>query len=136
MQMNRMKKAFSILIVLIISLSVTKGQTKNDAKNNTLQLDKLKITYITNEIHLSSEESHTFWPLYNKYREEISQVHKLIPDDEILLEEKILNIRKRYQHEFKNLLKSSKRAKQLFIAEKKFTSYVRKELEKRGRLKK
>ena len=98
------------------------------------RLEAYKIAYLTNKLKLSSEEAQKFWPIYNKYINEIRQTkiqNRQI--DEIDLEEKIVNIRKRYKNEFTHAL-PGERVNQFFKVDKEFNTSVMKELQERREL--
>jgi Skp family chaperone for outer membrane proteins len=97
------------------------------------RLGALKIAYLTKKLDLSPEEAQRFWPIYNKYDEEIHTVRINAVKDrtpEIELEEKILNIRKKYSADFGKAL-SPEKVNTFFRAEKEFGNFVQKEIERR-----
>jgi len=97
------------------------------------RLGALKIAYLTKKLDLSTEEAQRFWPIYNKYDEEIHSAQSSAIKDrtpEIDLEEKILNIRKKYSSEFAKAL-SPEKVNTFFRAEKEFGNFVQKEIERR-----
>ena len=87
---------------------------------------------MTKELQLTSEESEKLWPVYNNYRNEIKAIRKEDQTDQIILEEKVLNIRKKYKDDFKSILGTDERVNKLFVAEKNFREMLRKELIKRN----
>lgn len=97
------------------------------------RLQALKIAYLTKKLDLSPEEAQRFWPVYNKYDEEIHAAQINAVKDrtpEIDLEEKILGIRKKYSVDFGKVL-SAEKVNTFFRAEKEFGNFVRKEIERR-----
>lgn len=97
------------------------------------RLGALKIAYLTKKLDLSTEEAQRFWPIYNKYDEEIHSAQSSAIKDrtpEIDLEENILNIRKKYSTEFAKAL-SPEKVNTFFRAEKEFGNFVQKEIERR-----
>lgn len=101
-----------------------------DRKN---RLETIQIAYLTKELSLTQEEAQKFWPVYNDYRSELVQVRKETKDDEVLSDEKVLNVRKKYKSEFKKVLGTDQRVNQVFLAEKNFRELLRKELMNRRR---
>ncbi|MEJ7682842.1 MAG: hypothetical protein WKG06_34280 [Segetibacter sp.] len=77
---------------------------------------------------LTSDESENFWPVYNNYKNEIKSVKKESENDPIALEEKILNIRKKYKDNFKKILESDDRVNKVYVLEKNFREMLQKEL--------
>ncbi|MEI6184745.1 MAG: hypothetical protein WCP65_04395, partial [Bacteroidota bacterium] len=99
-----------------------------------IRKESLKIAYITKELNLTTAEAEKFWPVYNAYQAEIKKVKKdyLQNQDPLVMEEQILNIRKKYKDSFKKVLGSDERANKLFIAENEFGKMIRKEWQKRA----
>jgi hypothetical protein len=123
-----MKKVFLPFIIfcaLNFSSQAQKGQ--RDGSN----VEAIKIGYFTKKLDLSPEEAQKFWPIYNQYFNEIKQVRQLNRDlDEVSLEEKIVNVRKKYKNEFSQALPGDK-VNLFFKVDKDFNNYLRKELEDR-----
>ncbi len=97
------------------------------------RLQALKIAYLTKKLDLSPDEAQRFWPIYNKYDEDIHQVRNDAVKNrwtEIETEEKILDIRKRYSVDFGKVLSPDK-VNTFFRAEKEFGNFVQKEIERR-----
>ncbi len=99
---------------------------QQDSRKN--KVETIQIAYLTKQLSLSPEEAQKFWPVYNEYRDELVDVRKDARNDEVLFEEKIINVKKKYKSEFKRVLGSDNRANQVFIAEKDFREMLRKEL--------
>ena len=90
----------------------------------------MKIAYLTKKLNLSTEEAQKFWPIYNKYIDEVRKVRidaRQNKEGEINTEEKLLNIRKRFNGEFSKAL-SSEKTNSFFRAEKDFSTFLQKEL--------
>ena len=99
------------------------------------RLEALKIAFLTRKLSLSTDEAQKFWPLYNKYIDEIRQVKtKNRSLDEITMEERVINIRKKYKSEFTYAL-PEERVNQFFKEDKEFNNIIRKELQDREQLK-
>lgn len=115
---------FSVIMTLLVCISVT-------AQNDKGKLEAYKIAYLTNKLNLSPAEAQKFWPVYNKYTSEIKQVKSQSPDmDEIEMEEKVINIRKKYKPDFGQAI-SDEKANQFFKIDKEFNNSIRKELQQR-----
>ena len=95
------------------------------------KLQGLKIEFITKYLKLITEEA-AFWPLYYDYNEDIRKARLESPDDVIATDEKILNIRKKYQSEFKKILISEERVAKIFTIDREFNNLLKAELEKRN----
>jgi hypothetical protein len=125
-------------LLLIITMFLTVGTLAvkaqdDDDKNNGGRVESLKIAYLTKKLNLSTEEAQKFWPIYNKYAEEIRKARleaRANGGKEIDTEEKILGIRKKYNGEFVKAL-SSEKVNSFFKAEKEFNGFLQKELQER-----
>jgi hypothetical protein len=121
-----MKRYLLILLLVLGSLFNVHAQDGE-------RLQALKIAYLTRKLDLSPEEAQRFWPIYNKYTDEIRAIHqeqKAKPGPEIDVEEKILNVRKKYNAEFSKALPAEK-VNTLFRSEKDFGNLVQREQERR-----
>ena len=61
----------SILFIGVIALSAA-AQPGKESTTKREKVEQLKIAYITKELSLTTEESKSFWPLYNSMTDEIS----------------------------------------------------------------
>ena len=114
---------YGLTLLLVLQVSAQDGS----------RLQALKIAYLTKKLDLSPEEAQRFWPIYNKYDEEIHQVRIDAVKNhltEIETEERVLDIRKKYNSEFGKAL-SQEKVNTFFRAEKDFGNFVQKEIERR-----
>jgi hypothetical protein len=130
-----MKRLLTLLTLFLGLAVVTVAQDDgDDAKNEGGgRIEALKIAYITKKLNLSTDEAQKFWPIYNKYMDEIRKTRvdaRLNKAKEIDTEEKLLNIRKRYNGEFTKALTTEK-VNSFFRVEKEFGAYLQKELMER-----
>jgi len=98
-----------------------------------VNLGALKIAYITKRLNLSTEEAQRFWPIYNQYDEELRMTRQQAKKDglpEIDIEERVLNVRKKYNYEFTKAL-SPEKVNTLFRSEKEFGNFVQREMQRR-----
>lgn len=125
-----MKPIFLIITIclgLVFSGIAQDDGSKNDGGG---RLAALKIGYLTKKLNLSTDEAQKFWPIFNKYEDEIRGVRIEQRDKKIAeldAEEKILTIRKRYNNEFTKALSSDK-VNTFFRVEKEFNVSIQKEL--------
>ena len=131
-----MKKILTLLI--LISGFYAQAQNRKPVKE---RVDAMKIGFITDRLNLSPEEAKTFWPVYNKYSDELemlrkgrrenlinkrdsfdqmsdSEIEKTV-DNEITFRQNELEIIKKYHPQFKKILPIAKVAK-LYRAEEDF----------------
>lgn len=107
------------------------GYSQDGTPRNTGKLETLKIAFLTSRLNLSVGEAQKFWPLYNKYVDEIRQVRTRDRNlDEISMEERVVNIRKKYKTEFTHAL-PEERVNQFFKADREFSNMIRKEMQDR-----
>jgi hypothetical protein len=126
-------KRILISTLLLFSFAIA-GFSQNDAaKAEAGRLQAYKIAYLTRKLNLTPEEAERFWPVYNKYQDEIRNTRiadRQANKREIDTEEKILNIRKKYNSSFEKALTPEKVDK-LYQSEKEFGNMVQKELYER-----
>src|ERR1700733_9174634 len=104
-------KRFILIWFIIVGVSLSAfSQDSTGTKGDGGRLRALEIAYITKRLNLSPEEAQKFWPIYNKYDEEIHRARQDFRGnkDEIRLEENVLNIRKKYSSEFSSALSPDK----------------------------
>lgn len=69
--MNKdMKIKFLLPFILLFSLSAFAQVTKEKRE----QIKALKVSFLTTELNLTSEESAKFWPIYNTFEEKERQI--------------------------------------------------------------
>jgi len=143
-----MKKIIFIFIITSISTMQLFAQ-----RNNNERIKVFKITFITNELDLNSNEAEKFWPVYNEYSKTIQKVKnkktkeldkkiydkggidklsdieaKQMLDDYIVIETNVITAKKVLRKKLTGIISPQKIVK-LFNAEKDFN----KELLKRFR---
>ncbi len=102
------------------------------------KLEAYKIAYLTNKLSLTPQEAQRFWPIYNQYENELRAVRiesRQGENDVLKREEKVLNIRKKYNTEFAKVI-SPEKVNTLFRSEKEFNALVQKEMMERRNNKK
>lgn len=127
-------KKFILILLMALGVSVVSvAQDEGGDKPNGGRIEALKIAYITKKLNLSTEEAQRFWPIYNQYMDEIKKTRidaRQNKEGELPTEEKLLNIRKKYNGEFNKAL-SSEKVNTFFKAEKEFSTGLQKELMER-----
>jgi len=95
------------------------------------KLKAYQIAFITERLKLTPDEAQRFWPVFNKYEGEI-RVTRIQNKQatQVELEEKMLNVRKKYFDEFAKVL-NRERADKVFKVDREFKDIVRKELMER-----
>lgn len=127
---HTMKKI--ILLILMYSGIAFSAISQEDQKD-VGRLQAYKIAFLTKKLNLTPEEAQRFWPIYNKYEDELRSArieNRQNKASEIVTEEKILNIRKKYNGEFSKAL-STEKVNTLFKSEREFGNIVQKEFMER-----
>ena len=107
-----MKKILFSLTMMIGFLAAN-AQTPEEA--DVKQQEKIKslyVAFITQKLELSSAEAQVFWPVHNEFDKEVKAVNMNLP--ELEREQKILDIKKRYEPRFNKILLNPKRVDKLF----------------------
>ena len=117
-----------MLILIFINIYYICSAQPGDKRNKA---EAIQASYITTELKLSPDEAQKFWPIYRNYKEEIRRTRLENRDDEILFEEKVLGIRKKYKPAFKQVLADDQRVNRVYVVDKNFREMLRKELQNR-----
>lgn len=121
-----MKRKSIVLLVVLLNISYFCFSQAQEGMSK--KVDSLQVEYFNKELVLTPDESQKFWPVYNNYKNEIKTVRKENESDPIALEEKILNIRKKYKEDFKKILNDDDRVNKVYVLEKSFREMLRNEL--------
>lgn len=122
-----MKKLITAIFFLFLHTYICSAQSDlNDPRLS--RLEAIKVAFLTRELNLSPDEAQKFWPVYNNYFEELKKARKSNEKDELVLEEKVLTIRKKYKPDFVKVLNSEDRANKIFVIERNYRELLRKEL--------
>ncbi|HEY4874618.1 MAG TPA: hypothetical protein VIH86_03540 [Puia sp.] len=121
--MKRFLLLYGIIFTLCISVSAQNGDG----------IQVIKMGYIAKQLNLSPEEAERFWPVYNQYTAEIRKIRIDAignKEDEVVTEEKVVNVRKKYSNQFAKVLPPDK-VNLFFRSEKQFGNFVQREMERR-----
>src|SRR5688572_21553358 len=123
-------KKLILLILLYAGLAIP--STGQDDQKDGNRLEAYKIAFLTKKLNLTTAEAQKFWPIYNKYEAELRSARRegRASKKEIETEEKILNIRKKYNGEFEKALPKEK-VNELFKSEREFGNSVQREMMER-----
>jgi len=100
---------------------------------NQERVEALKVAFITKQLQLTPEEAQKFWPIYNGYDQNMRNMLKTSRqkgESEIEVEEKILELHKKYKPEFLKAISEDKFNK-LLKAERTWYEMLRKEMQRR-----
>lgn len=127
-----MKKMIVALLIGMAPLLTLKAQPEM----NEDALESLKIAFLSKKLDLTPEEAQKFWPVYNQYISEMKKMHKehkAMNGDELSLQEKALNITKKYRPDFLKCIGNDKFNRMLTV-NRDWKETVRKELERRKQM--
>ncbi len=141
-----MKK--TILYILLIGTLSMANSESSWAQAFAEKIEAAKVGIITQQLNLTTEQSKAFWPVYNKYNEELQAIRKqqrelrkgfqTKSDDQlrkdmdkvIELKEKEIAIEKKYLQEFVKVI-NVRQVAMLYKADKMFKAMLLKRLAKR-----
>ena len=133
-------KTFTSILMLCLFVSTGLVAQKGNRKQKREKIEALRVSYITNKLQLTPEESKDFWPIYNEYTEERRQLRKSHssssqdPEDAVdasfEFEEKQLVLKRNYYSRLKQVV-SPKKLMLLEQTEKDFRRKVKKEIARR-----
>lgn len=122
-----------LIITLFCLFAVFTGIAQEPPKPG-VNVQGLKIAYITRELNLTTDEVQKFWPLYFGYFDDLKKARNESKDDVIAFDEKALVIKKRYFNDFKKVLGSDERANKVFLVDRNFGAIIKKEIQNRQKL--
>ncbi len=122
-------KTLFLLFFLLLHGYFCAAQDNNEETGKNLEA--VRTAFITNHLKLSPQEAQKFWPVYNNYIQEIKKARKDYPNDVVAQQEAIVNVRKKYKTEFKNIVGSDERVNKTYTAEGEFRNMLRGEWGKR-----
>ncbi|MBK9525934.1 MAG: hypothetical protein IPO39_14650 [Bacteroidetes bacterium] len=67
------KQLFLLSFLVLFSAIVFAQENKPPVRE---RLESLKVGFLTERLNLSAEEAKVFWPVYNKYQDELEQLRK------------------------------------------------------------
>src|SRR5215213_4276039 len=128
-----MKRIILLISMFVWSAGLVLAQEGGEQHEGG-KLQAYQIAFLTKKLNLTPEEAQRFWPVFNRYEDEIRITRQQNKQStEVELEEKVVNIRKKYFDEFSKVLNREK-ADRVFKADKEFRDVVRKELMERRQL--
>jgi len=95
------------------------------------KIEMFKIQFITKNLELTKNEAEGFWPVYEAHKKEMQEIIKTKMNDEILLQEAMLNARKKYKADLLPVLKTEERVNNALKVERDFLYKMRHEVSRR-----
>jgi hypothetical protein len=123
-----MRKILYLMLFLLPFSGMAQDGMRGESKQ---RLEAIQIAYLTKELSLTTQDAEKFWPVYNKYQDELRGLLKNGGEEDVLnRQQKALDIRKKYKPDFVKIL-GGDRTNKLFQAEDKFREMVKRELQNR-----
>jgi hypothetical protein len=123
-----MRKILYLMLLLLPFSGMAQDGMRGESKQ---RLEAIQIAYLTKELSLTTQDAEKFWPVYNKYQDELRGLLKNGGEEDVLnRQQKALDIRKKYKPDFVKIL-GGDRTNKLFQAEDKFREMVKRELQNR-----
>lgn len=112
------------ILILLLAQSYFCSAQKGD-------LEAVRVAYFTEQLQLKSDEAQKFWPIYNNYKGEVKSVYQDNKNNPSVTQEKLVELRKKYKNDFKQVLGSDERVNQMYNVDIKFRQMLKGELDKR-----
>ena len=123
-----MRKILYLMLILLPFSGMAQDGLRGE---NRQRLEAIQIAYLTKELSLTTQDAEKFWPVYNKYQDELRGLLRNGGEEDVLTrQQKALDIRKKYKNDFVKIL-GADRTNKLFQAEDKFREMVKRELQNR-----
>lgn len=123
-----MRKILYLMLILLPFSGMAQDGLRGE---NRQRLEAIQIAYLTKELSLTTQDAEKFWPVYNKYQDELRGLLRNGGEEDVLnRQQKALDIRKKYKTDFVKIL-GGDRTNKLFQAEDKFREMVKRELQNR-----
>lgn len=137
-----MRRVGYIILILLMAFSAQAQSGKRMER-----IHAIKVAYLTDKLQLTSEQSEKFWPIYNRYEEERFAIGRKYRreamgqgktpeeamrsiDDDIEMQEKMLELRKKYKEEFLKVI-SPKQLATLVESEREFKKLLLQQLKEK-----
>lgn len=100
------------------------------------RIEAMEVAYMTRELNLSSEDAQKFWPVFNKYRDEMKAVQTNTGiTDPLDKQQRLLDLRKKYRNDFNRTL-GQERGMRVFQSEDRFRQMAKGAMERREEMRK
>lgn len=104
-----MKRFLLIAMVLLGSVSTAWAQEVLPDDDDAKKMEKIQalyVAYITKQLNLSADDAQKFWPVHAEFERDLKGVPANLP--ELERQQKLLDIKKRYQDRFNKVLGSGR----------------------------
>jgi hypothetical protein len=110
-------KNYLIILILFFTSLATYAQDEGDDRGAKIR-DRMN-EYIQNRLNLSKREAEKFSPVFLRYFQEFRQIRRENRTDNLVLKQKIIDLRIRYRTEFRQIM-DEPRANKVFVYEDEF----------------
>lgn len=153
-----MKRILSVVFLCLFTMAIAYCQPQwhdqtggHDHTQGRERIHAVKVAYITDKLHLSSDQAAKFWPVYNMYEQERHQIRdgffqkykssnnnqdidkreafRYIEDD-LDYQEQIIQLKRKYNDRFLKVL-SAQQVADLYRAEREFKEMLLQQLKER-----
>ena len=143
--MKKQIKILALIAIVAVSVLTASAQPGHNYQQRKEQIKALKVAFITTKLDLTVEEAERFWPVYNEFEKKKEELQKTfiqnrwfeelnvesltdeeaiqIADEQIIMAQKQLDLRKKYYIIYKSIL-PPKKVLLLFKAEKEFQRHL------------
>ena len=112
-----------ILFFLCFLLTLATASAQDDRNGQKIQ-ERMR-EYIQQRLNLSKAEADRFAPTFLEYFNELRKTNQQYSGDQLVLQQKIIDLRLRYREQFKNIM-GEKRSNEVFQYERDFVDEVKK----------
>lgn len=139
------KKGYLVLLLLALACNIVAAQPRERYE----RVHAIKVGYLTDKLHLTSEQAAKFWPVYNQYEEEQRGLRRKFlmeyknkqqnmdkeeamkfVDDNLDYQEAELKLKRKYKDEFLKTITAQQMA-ELYQAERDFKKLLIQQLKER-----
>lgn len=146
-----MKKFITATLFCMLAAISGFSQDKESYHNDKPRFERIhaiKVAYITDKLHFTPQQSAQFWPLYNKYEQEVHNIRRAFfekykdehngdkatarqfIDDDLDYQQDVLDLKRKYKDDFLKII-STEQLADLYRAERDFKLMLLKELNER-----
>lgn len=127
---------FYLAFLPFIGYAQTPGGGGQNPGDQRRRMEAMEVAYMTRELNLSAEDAQKFWPVFNKYRDEMKAVQGNTGiTDPLDRQQRLLDIRKKYRNDFNRTL-GQERGIRVFQSEDRFRQMAKGAMERRNELRK
>lgn len=104
-----MKRFLLIAMVLLGSFSTARAQEGLPDEDDSKKMEKIQalyVAFITRQLNLTADDAQKFWPIHAEFERDLKSVPANLP--ELERQQRLLDVKKRYQDRFNKVLGSGR----------------------------